>query len=58
VPGVGEYLVDSLGVVTFQPVFGYLGDASILFSVDDYLGVSSNMANLEITVFEVATFKK
>jgi choice-of-anchor A domain-containing protein len=50
IPGIGTYTVDNTGVVTYSPVVGYVGDASIIFSVEDDLGVSSNQGNLGIFI--------
>ena len=50
IPGVGTYTVDNTGVVLYTPVANYVGDASIIFSVEDDLGVNSNQGNLGIYV--------
>ncbi|WP_299015525.1 Ig-like domain-containing protein, partial [uncultured Polaribacter sp.] len=50
IPGVGTYSVDNAGVLTFTPVSGYLGDATISFRVSDDLGATSNQATAQITV--------
>ncbi|PRP67259.1 T9SS type B sorting domain-containing protein [Nonlabens agnitus] len=52
IPGVGTYTVDGSGNLTFVPAQDYLGDASILFSVQDDLGVNSDRATLEINVVD------
>ncbi|MBT8435911.1 MAG: hypothetical protein KJP11_00940, partial [Gammaproteobacteria bacterium] len=52
VPGVGTYDVDNNGELTFTPVTDYFGPASILFSVSDDLGVSSNRGILGLTVID------
>lgn len=52
ISGVGTYTVNNTGVVIFTPETDYIGDASILFSVEDDLGVSSNQGNLQITVVD------
>ncbi|WP_188476194.1 Ig-like domain-containing protein, partial [Dokdonia pacifica] len=50
IPGVGTYVVDATGNVTYTPATGYTGSANINFRVEDDLGTSSNTALLEITV--------
>ncbi|MFS4482056.1 Ig-like domain-containing protein, partial [Hyunsoonleella sp. 2307UL5-6] len=52
IPGVGTYTVDDTGNVSFVPETDYIGDASILFTVEDDLGVSSDQGNLQITVVD------
>ncbi|WP_298555212.1 Calx-beta domain-containing protein, partial [uncultured Algibacter sp.] len=52
ISGVGTYTVDNNGNVTFVPETDYIGDASILFSVEDDLGVSSNHGDLQITIVD------
>ncbi|WP_055443113.1 SdrD B-like domain-containing protein [Lacinutrix himadriensis] len=52
IAGVGRYTVDTTGNVVFTPELDYAGDASILFTVEDELGVFSNQGNLEITVID------
>ncbi|QTD39094.1 DUF11 domain-containing protein [Polaribacter batillariae] len=52
IPSVGTYLVSSSGIVSFIPLDEFTGDASVLFSVEDDLGVSSDQKNLEITVVD------
>ncbi|WP_299217647.1 Ig-like domain-containing protein, partial [uncultured Dokdonia sp.] len=52
VPGIGTYVVDASGNVTYTPANGYTGSANINFRVEDDLGTSSNTALLEITVVE------
>ncbi|KAA5824018.1 hypothetical protein FPF71_10360, partial [Algibacter amylolyticus] len=52
ISGIGTYTVDNTGNVIFLPQQDYIGDASILFSVEDDLGVSSNRSNLQITVVD------
>ena len=53
IPGIGTYTVDNTGVVLYTPIIGYVGDASILFSVEDDLGVNSNQGNLGIYINDV-----
>jgi len=53
ISGVGTYTVDNAGNVSYTPVLDYVGDASILFSVEDDLGVSSNQGNLGIFINDV-----
>ncbi|WP_299050440.1 hypothetical protein, partial [uncultured Polaribacter sp.] len=50
IPGVGTYTVTNTGSIVFDPEPTYTGDASILFRVEDTLGVSSEQGNLQITV--------
>ncbi|WP_299766690.1 Ig-like domain-containing protein, partial [uncultured Dokdonia sp.] len=50
IPGVGTYVVDATGNVTYTPAANYTGPANITFRVEDDLGTSSNTAILEITV--------
>ncbi|WP_158839079.1 T9SS type A sorting domain-containing protein [Polaribacter sp. L3A8] len=50
IPGVGEYKVNNVGIVTFTPITDYIGDASVLFRVKDAYGASSNNGTLELTV--------
>jgi len=52
VPGVGTYDVDDNGVLSFTPLTDYFGPASILFSVSDDLGVSSNRGSLGLMVID------
>ncbi|TBN13961.1 Ig-like domain-containing protein, partial [Hyunsoonleella pacifica] len=52
ISGVGTYTVDTSGNVVFVPELDYVGDASILFSVEDDLGVGSNQGNLQITLVD------
>ncbi|SFD43507.1 Ig-like domain-containing protein, partial [Algibacter pectinivorans] len=52
VSGVGVYTVDNSGGIVFTPEKDYVGDASILFSVEDDLGVSSDQATLGITLVD------
>ncbi|GHF52103.1 putative repeat protein (TIGR01451 family) [Deinococcus metalli] len=49
--GKGTYTVDSSGNVTFTPAAGFTsGTSSIPYTVKDYLGVSSNVATISVTV--------
>jgi len=50
IPGVGTYVVDNTGKVIYTPETDYVGDASILFRVEDELGANSNDGKLQITV--------
>uniref|UniRef100_UPI002622DE64 Ig-like domain-containing protein n=1 Tax=uncultured Dokdonia sp. TaxID=575653 RepID=UPI002622DE64 len=50
ITGVGTYVVDATGNVTFTPTTNYTGPANINFRVEDDLGTGSNTAILEITV--------
>ncbi|MBP4138553.1 Ig-like domain-containing protein [Flavobacterium geliluteum] len=54
VTGQGTYTVDNTGLVTFTPVLNYNGTATpINYTVNDNLGLVSNIATLTITVTAV-----
>jgi hypothetical protein len=48
ISGVGTYTVDAAGKVIYIPATDYVGDASILFRVEDELGANSNVGRLQI----------
>ncbi|MEP0937168.1 MAG: Ig-like domain-containing protein, partial [Cyclobacteriaceae bacterium] len=50
IAGVGTYAVDISGNVTFTPVSGFTGDASVNYTIDDNDGTTSNAAEIEIAV--------
>jgi LruC domain-containing protein len=48
---IGVFTVDpTTGVVTFTPANGYLGTASIKYTVNDVNGLTSNQATITVTV--------
>ncbi len=49
----GIWSVDNSGVVTFTPALNYNGSASITYIVNDNGGLSSNVANISVTVSSV-----
>jgi len=55
IAGVGTYTVDNAGNVLYTPAPGYIGDASIEFTVEDDIGASSDQGNLQITVVDPCT---
>ncbi|NLP57874.1 Ig-like domain-containing protein, partial [Lutibacter sp. B1] len=48
----GTWEVASNGDVTFTPVLGYVGDATLTYTVEDNDGLTSNEANLRVTVID------
>nr|WP_246558619.1 T9SS type A sorting domain-containing protein [Hymenobacter piscis] len=50
VAGQGTFTVDNAGNVTFTPVAGFLGTAVIPYTVNGTSGVTSNQANIAVTV--------
>ncbi|WP_165783997.1 tandem-95 repeat protein [Flavobacterium alvei] len=53
VAGQGTYTVNNLGVVTFVPVLNFNGSSSISYTVNDNLGLVSNVATLAVTITSV-----
>ncbi len=49
----GTWTVDNNGVVTFAPALNYNGSASITYTVNDNGGLTSNVANISVTVSSV-----
>jgi CshA-type fibril repeat protein len=54
VAGQGTFEVDDTGVVTFTPVTGFTGVATIPYTVDDDEPLTSNEANITVTVNKAA----
>jgi len=50
ITGVGTYVIDNFGNVTFTPGANYSGSANINFVVEDLTGATSNVGTLFITV--------
>lgn len=50
VAGQGTFTVDSTGKVTFTPVTGFTGTSTIPYTVQDTQGLTSNQANITVTV--------
>jgi gliding motility-associated-like protein len=56
IPGQGTFTVDNLGVVTFAPALNYNGIVNPLnYTVNDNLGLASNIATINITIMAVDT---
>uniref|UniRef100_UPI00404AAE43 Ig-like domain-containing protein n=1 Tax=Fulvivirga sp. TaxID=1931237 RepID=UPI00404AAE43 len=49
----GTYTITAAGLLTFTPVAGFNGDASINYTIKDNLGATSNVAQVQITVTPV-----
>jgi len=52
ITGVGTYVIDNLGGITFTPALGYSGSANVNFVVEDITGATSNVGTLFITVLD------
>ncbi|WP_157486483.1 T9SS type B sorting domain-containing protein [Maribacter forsetii] len=50
IPNEGTYVVDNSGNIVFTPVFGFVGDSTINFRVEDVPGASSNEGVFTVTV--------
>ncbi|MEN9348070.1 MAG: hypothetical protein RLZZ77_1581 [Bacteroidota bacterium] len=51
--GFGEWSVDALGQLTFNPALDWTGDAFITYTINDESGNTSNTATVTITVTNV-----
>ncbi|MDH3598298.1 MAG: Ig-like domain-containing protein, partial [Candidatus Tectomicrobia bacterium] len=50
VAGQGTFTADDAGNVTFTPVTGFIGTSTIPYTVNDNEGLTSNVANIAVTV--------
>jgi CshA-type fibril repeat protein len=50
VPGQGTFTVDNTGDVTFTPEPGFTGTVTIPYTVQDTTGLTSNQANITVTI--------
>jgi len=53
IPSKGTFMVDLLGIVTFQPAWGFNGIVTGQYTVKDNLGLVSNVATITVTVIHV-----
>ena len=46
----GNYVVNAVGLVTYTPTTGFTGTATLSYTINDNLGLTSNVGTLTITV--------
>ena len=54
VDGEGTFVANNDGTVTFTPVTGFVGVVTVPYTISDALGLTSNPANLTVTVHDTA----
>jgi hypothetical protein len=55
IAGQGKFTVDAAGIVTFVPVNNYAGISTVLYTVQDNSGLTSNIATARVEVKNVTT---